>query len=392
MKQTLLLMVLALGMCSGMGFAQKKEYHVEDDGFEWYELRKYENGQSYHEAQDKFGNTIIPPQKDMIIIYRKGFFDIFTSKDKHGIVDKEGHLIVPMEYEDCSPYFESAGVSRPYIKVSKVIDNELYEGIYDFYGKCILPISRRYKQVYLQGKDKSIYWLCQDQLNTPTKFSLCDASGKEFYTTPKAYGWCYLIKHPTRSKMYELILREPGKTYSYFVDKNNNVLLEGWLESRESFHNEHNVDITRGPTEILPEGGKNRKLTQAELNKVFFSANWLDGNSEYFAHASEYPMYKIGEKPSSNSTASSNTGSNSSNNPGGGTTTVVVDHHRDQVPVQEWQQCPACYGSGQCPNVQCGGSGWYYIGDKARTCSRCHGSGKCTICAGKGGHYVTVYR
>ncbi len=46
LKQTLLLMVLALGMCSDMGFAQKKEYHVEDDGFEWYKLRKYENGQS----------------------------------------------------------------------------------------------------------------------------------------------------------------------------------------------------------------------------------------------------------------------------------------------------------------------------------------------------------
>ena len=29
--------------------------------------------------------------------------------------------------------------------------------------------------------------------------------------------------------------------------------------------------------------------------------------------------------------------------------TIVVEHHRDPVPVQEWQQCQACYGSGQCP-------------------------------------------
>ena len=72
--------------------------------------------------------------------------------------------------------------------------------------------------------------------------------------------------------------------------------------------------------------------------------------------------------------------------------TIVVEHHRDPVPVQEWQQCQACFGSGQCPYVKCGGSGWYYVGDNVTTCSRCHGNGKCTICAGKGGHYITVYR
>ncbi len=90
----------------------------------------------------------------------------------------------------------------------------------------------------------------------------------------------------------------------------------------------------------------------------------------------------------STSTTSSSSGSNTSNT----TQTVVVEHHRDPIPVQEWQQCPACYGSGQCPNVQCGGSGWYYIGDRRTTCSRCNGSGKCTICAGRGGQNITIYR
>ena len=80
------------------------------------------------------------------------------------------------------------------------------------------------------------------------------------------------------------------------------------------------------------------------------------------------------------------------NNPQQEPQTIVVEHHRDPQPMQEWQQCPGCYGSGQCPYFQCGGSGWYYRGDKAVTCSRCHGSGKCTTCAGKGGQYTTVYR
>ena len=95
---------------------------------------------------------------------------------------------------------------------------------------------------------------------------------------------------------------------------------------------------------------------------------------------------------SNSSTSSSNTTGKSNTSSGGSTSTVVVEHRRDPIPVQEWQQCPACYGSGQCPNVSCGGSGWYFRGDKRVTCSRCHGSGKCTICAGRGGQNVTVYR
>ena len=104
------------------------------------------------------------------------------------------------------------------------------------------------------------------------------------------------------------------------------------------------------------------------------------------------PQQATASSSTSSSSSSSSSNSSSTSNSGNKTTTVVVEHHRDPVPVQEWQQCPACYGSGQCPNVQCGGSGWYYIGDRRSLCSRCHGSGKCTTCAGRGGQNVTVYR
>ena len=92
------------------------------------------------------------------------------------------------------------------------------------------------------------------------------------------------------------------------------------------------------------------------------------------------------------SSSSSSSSSNSNGNSGNNSTTVVVEHRRDPTPVQEWQQCFACYGSGRCSYVKCGGSGWYYIGDRRSTCSTCHGSGKCTTCAGRGGQNVTVYR
>lgn len=57
------------------------------------------------------------------------------------------------------------------------------------------------------------------------------------------------------------------------------------------------------------------------------------------------------------------------------------------VPVQVWQACGGCNGSGQCQ--VCFGSGWIlnYNGNK-RLCTACHGNGRCTSCAGQGGHNV----
>lgn len=190
--------------------------------------------------------------------------------------------------------------------------------------------------------------------------------------------------------MYALILSDYGKTYSYFIDKRGNIIIEAWIIS--DFHNAHNGDITIHPTEIRPTGGKTRKLTQVELNKIFFSADWLDGNAEYFAHAAEFPMCKIGQNGMGNRNDYRSRQKQSAQQQPGSTTTVEVEHHRDPVPMQEWEQCAACYGSGQCPFVKCGGSGWYFTGDRRTICTRCHGSGKCTICAGKGGKYVIVYK
>ena len=57
MKQTLILIVLALGMCNINVSAQTKKYKVENDGFEWYQIS--ENGK--YGVLDKYGNLIVPP-------------------------------------------------------------------------------------------------------------------------------------------------------------------------------------------------------------------------------------------------------------------------------------------------------------------------------------------
>ncbi|MDE6304777.1 MAG: WG repeat-containing protein, partial [Paramuribaculum sp.] len=67
-----------------------------------------------------------------------------------------------------------------------------------------------------------------------------------------------------------------------------------------------------------------------------------------------------------------------------------VRAYTETVPVQVWQPCGGCNGSGQCG--VCFGSGWTlsYNGGK-RTCIACHGNGKCTSCAGHGGQNVVRY-
>ena len=93
---------------------------------------------------------------------------------------------------------------------------------------------------------------------------------------------------------------------------------------------------------------------------------------------------------SSSSSSTSSNNNNSSNN----TTTVVVEHKHDPAPIQQWQACFACGGTGRMGCDFCGGSGTKYIGDRLHRCSRCNGRGEisCNTCFGNKGQYVTVYK
>ena len=377
MRQVLFLMVLAFGMCSAIGFAQKKEYKVEDDGFEWYLIL----GQDFKQgAQDKYGNRIISAEFSSII-YTNGFFEVARDGfvESSSLLDIQGNLIVP---EGC--YYPIYVIGEGKTKYIQVSDRNNHEGVYNIYGKCIIPVSRKYVRVTQFGDqdEKSVYYLCQHSggYYEYGKFSICDASGKVVFTTSKEYRSISLMRDKASGKYALAVLTD----HWYFVNTDENMLWNPQCYTIQGY--EFKIQKSKD--------GAWRNLTQQEKNKILVSADLLKGNSEYFAHASEYPMHKIGEKPSSNSTASSNTGSNSNNNHGGGTTTVVVEHHRDPVPVQEWQACFACGGMGTMGCDNCGGSGTKYIGDRLHRCSRCNGRGiiPCNVCFGNKGQYITVYR
>jgi len=106
----------------------------------------------------------------------------------------------------------------------------------------------------------------------------------------------------------------------------------------------------------------------------------------------ETPKQNTSVASSSGSSSSSSSSSNS--NSGNNTTTIHVEHHRDPIPVQQWQACFACGGMGTMGCDFCGGSGYKYIGDRLHRCSRCNTRGEipCNVCYGNKGQYVTVYK
>ena len=94
---------------------------------------------------------------------------------------------------------------------------------------------------------------------------------------------------------------------------------------------------------------------------------------------------------STTSNSSLNSDSSNSNNSENNTTKIVVEHHHTPTPVQVWNQCVCCYGSGKCQI--CGGLGYTRTWNGILICEfGCGGSGKCSFCAGQGGHYEVEYR
>lgn len=101
-----------------------------------------------------------------------------------------------------------------------------------------------------------------------------------------------------------------------------------------------------------------------------------------------HPADHVGHNHSHSETSTTtNSGSTSSQSQGS-----QVREHVETVPVQVWQACGACNGSGQCQ--VCYGQGWTYSNltyNGKKECSACHWSGKCTLCGGRGGQNVVRY-
>ena len=366
MKQKLLLMVLAFGMFNINVNAQAKKYNVEDDGFEWYEVGEYPN----KGVLDKFGNTLIPKSFEYIS-YDKGIFKV-NKENKYGAFDTRGNMIIPTEYDRILNMRD--GIS---------VEKDESRGIYNKYGRCLIPVSRGYKEIFPFGS----YWECfHTKYGVKGKRSICDASGKVVFISKTECNGVYL-QYDSLKQKYALI-----RDSKYFIDKDDNVVYDP-----QCYSIVHPDGLATGDIDNIAikkfENGRSRRLTQVEKSKVIFSGDFLKGNKEYFASLKKINNHQNSLSKFSPSSKSSNN-SNSSNSSSNNTTTVHVEHHRDPVPVQEWQACIGCGGMGTMGCDFCGGSGTRYIGDRLHRCSRCNGQGiiPCNVCYGNKGQYITVYR
>ena len=99
--------------------------------------------------------------------------------------------------------------------------------------------------------------------------------------------------------------------------------------------------------------------------------------------------YNPGEKnsyasSSSNGVSSSHSSSSSREN---GSSAAVAPL---MTPVQVWNPCFMCGGTGLCTSCQGKGKDWY--GNSYQLCVTCHGNMYCQKCYGRKGYYTTEYR
>lgn len=205
MKQRFLYMVLALCMFSIQSNAQSKpvpedsrEQKVGRDGFEWYRVCK--NG-------------------------------------KYGAEDKDGNVLVPCEFERVR-YRSFDKMDSSYLGAGFETKVGTSFGRYSFDGKCIIPITRGYIQIYeftLEDKPEiGTYYECRYDSGV----ALCYANGEEvrrfdgYYAAVPRYAkgkFCYMICKDRKFGVMDgegRIIIEP--TYSSLdVDKDGNFMVYG---------------------------------------------------------------------------------------------------------------------------------------------------------------------
>ena len=358
-------------------------------------VESYKNG-----FCNKDGKLIIPGKKGRKI--NKVLDPLFVGIDlflveednKVGLIDNTMKWIIPLT--DSYRKIESAGGG------CFGIQSKNYEySLIDYNGRTIIPAGR-YSYIGNYNKNTKTFSVTKGRYS-----GSCDKQGREFNMKklpPTRYDIKYdggysEVNEITDDNTKYFIVEKNG--YKGLTDSEGNIIIPSDMELLEPagtgflrfrVADFYGIMNYKGKTVIPTSRGYTQIGNYVASQKVFpYTMDGYKGECNNLGQ--QISKVKVGiDARASNNSSSPRASSSSSTSSGSKTQTVVVEHHRDPVPVQEWQQCQACFGSGQCPDVKCGGSGWYYVGDRMTSCFRCKGSGKCSICAGRGGQNVTVYR
>lgn len=370
-------------------------------GLPEYSVKLYMSGVHDNDGklilEEKYGRSITKGDYS----YNGLYYYVVSEDGKNGIINSKGIWVIPLDKD----YSEIILTNNGYIKVKQ----EKGYGILSLIGKEIIPTSRGYTSIGDYDSSKGTFAF------TKKGFSgVCDAQGREISATELAptaddiktnAGYASAVEMKNGSTKYYKV----SKSGKYgLTDANGKEIVPCEMEALESagsgylkykingFWGVMNytgtiiIDTDRGYTSI----GDFVTFTKRFPYTMAGYKGECDINGQQISKIKvETPQQSVAS--SSSSSSSSTSSSSSSNNSRGTTQTVVVEHHRDPIPVQEWQPCMNCMGEGKVMCLgACGGTGTYYVGNRLNICSSCNGSGKktCPNCFGQGGQYITVYR
>lgn len=314
MKKIILLICLLLGMCSTSMFPQEKEFHVENDGFEWYEVKRTINGLKKIGAEDRYGN-----------------------------------LIIPLEYDEIryTPFSDPLSTGFQATKGKHM-------GWYNKSGKCIIPYIRKYTFI---SKDTDKSWGTYYYVLRDDGIGICDRKGKEIVFIV-GVGLCSL--HPKMKKTGKQLL------YYYTLGQDNNKK-HGIVDA--------NGIIVVSPIECTYQEIDKYVVGNVKTTNNPFKENRCETIEEIEGQSDSKSETK--SKSSNSFSSNSSSSSSSSSNSGNSTTTIVVEQHgpvQVWVPCGGCQlspgRCSYCNGSGWGYNnrlcSRCGGNG---------KCTICGGTG-----------------
>lgn len=370
MKKQILLLIIILFSLQVNAHQQKKQHRKSaqksaiakvplkskqkgDDSFVWYKINK--NG--LYGAADIDGNIIIPP-KYTRIGYHCYDFDAFR-------------------------YFY-------------VYKND-YKGIYTRSGKCIISTDKHFTQItgYECKKgdnDEIVYQMFEVENNNGEK-GIYDLNGNEVIAPD--YFEVFIPSCPAGKDLFPTIYAKKQGEHIVYDLNGNKITSSSVSEIVHIYRDKINI--------YTPVKGKSGK------EKYIYGSFGIDSKYNYFSYDGLFnPRVRqtwekwsaernsnstsiAEDKYNSNSSANQNDGASSSRSSssyrGNGSSAAVAPL---MTPVQVWNPCFMCGGTGLCTSCQGKGKDWY--GNSYQLCVTCHGNMYCQKCGGRKGYYTTEYR
>ena len=226
--------------------------------------------------------------------------------------------------------------------------------------------------IYSEEQSGKVYLYATCENNFGEK-GLYDIRGNEVIA-PGNYEYLYITKYSDDDLAF--ILYTKGGLYGAY-DLNGNLLTKPVATAY--------IKVYKDKIEIVNNKGKDDYDS-----KYIYGSYSEDTRFDYDNYDGLYSPFKSYASSSSNKSTSSSSSSSSNSSSSSSSSSAPTVTTSQLQPVQEWNPCLGCGGTGLCTYCQGQGKRWY--GNSYENCITCHGSMYCQQCYGRKGYYTTVYR